>query len=900
VRGSILLVLALLASVHAAPDQRTLRAVKAAIARLRSSHAETRIRGALELSRYGAAAKSAVPYLAKALCDPEDWRVKDAARQALTRIGQAGVPGLIKALKDRDPNVRAAICTVLQEVRLVRHLEPHGKKLTVVLKDKDDRVRRAAVELFIAWGIPAIEPLLPALRVSHAQARSAAVEALAGAAVNAPERLGRALEEEKNARVCEGVCIAVGRMGRKGYPAADALVGLLRDANEGVRAEAARAVGKTGAAYDDACAVLFEGLAAESERVREGCIDGLAAYGSDSATELVERLGDKNPVVRASATESLGRMGPPGVERLQDVLDSGSAAQRQAAVGLLQRATARPRASTVPGLLTCLEHEDVELRRAAVAALGRLGRTRVVKRKHWKLSPTIRALLGAATDEDAAVRAATLVSLGRLGTGEARDALAKAAQDADARVRTAAHFARWGTGEDAAAALAGLRAGLTDPATRAAAAVLLGRMRLAAEAAVPEVAALLEDPDPAVRRAAAEALGRIVRSGRVEVRSLRGTWAKKARAPVRRAIEKGLKWLAENQEADGFWDSDIHGGGDLYDAGVTGLAVWAFLGAGHTDRDNPHAKTVRNGLDYLLRAQDIEGVMGSRRTHSFQTLHACAAIAMAEAWLLTGDPRYAHAVRAAVDFVEASRNPGLAWRYEPRGGENDTHVTTWMVTVLRLADLGGFAVDPATYRGAATWIERMTDPNFGQIGYNYPGGAPARPEGKQDAFPPEFSHAMTAAGAWCRHLLGGAMVTGPTCKKGIALCGELLPLWRTTRIDLYYFHFGTLAVHQDNGRAWGKWKPALEKAFVSSQSNDGSWPPAGVWGTDGGRVYSTAFALLSLLVPYRYAPGFATKAPLPRPQQAAAKALKRALKDDDPAVRAAAKQALGRILPPGW
>jgi len=194
----------------------------------------------------------------------------------------------------------------------------------------------------------------------------------------------------------------------------------------------------------------------------------------------------------------------------------------------------------------------------------------------------------------------------------------------------------------------------------------------------------------------------------------------------------------------------------------------------------------------------------------------------------------------------------------------------------------------------------MTDPNFGQIGYNYPGGAPARPEGKQDRFPPENSQAMTAAGVWCRHLLGGPLVEDKTCKLGVALCAEILPLWRSGRIDLYYFHFGTLAVYQDHGSVWGAWKPPLEKAFLSSQATDGSWPAVGVWGEDGGEVYSTALAVLSLLGPYRYPPGFATRTELPREQQPVVNALKRAVKDDDPGVRAAAEEALGRVLPPGW
>jgi HEAT repeat protein len=878
-----------------------MRAVKAAIAKLKSRDAETRMQGALELAYYRAASKSAVPHLVKALCDPEDWQVRSAAGQALAAIGDAAMPGLIKSLKSRDAGVRAGVCDVLKRVELIRHLEPHGKKLIVVFKDPDLRVRSAGIGLFIAWGGPAVDYLLPVLADSKPFVRGAAVDALAGAAIDSVGRLSVALEEERKPLVREGVCIALGRLGKKAAPAAPSLVAALKDPKEGVRAEAARAIGKTMASYDAAHESLFEGLTAESARVREGCIDGLAAYGSDAATELVERLGAKDPVMHASAAEALARMGSPGVRLLQDVLDSGNVAQRRAAVDLLQRAVAMPRGKTLQGLMACVKHEDVELRREVAGALGRLARACIVKPKPWRASGIVQALLAAAADKDAQVRAIAITSLGGLGSVEVRDTFAMASKDADARVRMAAHFARWGIGDDADAALAALRAGLKDPATRAAAAALLGRMRLAAEVAVPELTVLLGDKEPATRRAAAQALGKIVRAGRSEVRSLRGTWQKKARPEVRKAIENGLAWLVGAQDAkEGFWDSDLHGGGQIYDAGVTGLALWAFLSAGHTDTDNAHATTVRKGLDYLLQVQDVDGIVAPRTTTSFQTLHACAGIALAEAWLLTGNPRYAHAVRAAVDFVEAAQNPGAGWRYEPRGGENDTHVTAWMVTVLRLADLGGFAVDPATYRGAANWIERMTDPNFGQIGYNYPGGAPARPEGLQDAFPPENSQAMTAAGVWCRHLLGGPLVEDKTCKLGTALCAEILPLWRSGRIDLYYFHFGTLAVCQDNASAWGAWKPQLEKAFLSSQAANGSWPAVGVWGKDGGEVYSTALGVLSLLGPYRYPPGFATRTNLPRPQQPVVQALKRALKDDDPGVRAAAEEALGRILPPGW
>jgi HEAT repeat protein len=879
-----------------------MRAIKAAIANLKSSSPKMRAEAAVRLGRYRDAAKIAAPHLAKVLND-EDGNVRYFAADSLVKIGPAGIPGLVKSLKNRDPIVRAAICEVLRNKRMLRGIEPHAKKLIVVLRDADVGVRREGVALFSAMGYRGVEALLLALAASKPEARRAAATALGSAGTGSVPELCDALEKKKSASVREGICIAFGYMGKKAARAGSTLARTaFRDSNEGVRAEAVRAIGKTGECYDKVEGLLFRGLSAESSRLREACIESLAAYGDDAVAALVQSLGSPRPLERAGATEALYRMGPTAASMLQDVLQTGTPERRRAAIDLFVSwgATARHE-ETLAGLHDCLKHVDAGVRRDAAAALGRLGRNLAVKRKPGRSPLTADKLIAAAADKHPLVRAAALTSLGQLGSPKARESLAKGLKDADAHVRMAAHFGLWGIGENPAATLSGLRAGLQEEAARLAAVEALGRMGLAAEEAVPELTALLKDDKPETRRAVARALGRIVCPGRADVRRLRGKWEKDAPAPVRTAIKNGLVWLAHarNDELGG-WDCDEHGGGELYDEGVTGLALWAFLSAGYTDHDNPHADTVRKGLAYLLRVQWVDGVVGSRRTHSFQTLHACAGIALSEAWILTGNPRYPRAIQAAVDYAVAARNPDGAWRYEPRGGENDTHVTTWMVTLLRLADLGGFVVDPAAYRGAAWWIDKMTDPNYGQIGYNYPGGAPARPEGKQEEFPPENSHAMTAAGVWSRQLLGGPLVEGKMCKLGIALCAELLPRWRHGHIDMYYFHFGTLALCQDDSSATKKWNSALRKALVPAQRIEGSWPANGVWGADGGEVYSTAFAVLSLLGPYRYPPGFATGGSLPHPQKAAVKALKRALKDDDPGVRAASEKALGRILPPGW
>jgi len=250
--------------------------------------------------------------------------------------------------------------------------------------------------------------------------------------------------------------------------------------------------------------------------------------------------------------------------------------------------------------------------------------------------------------------------------------------------------------------------------------------------------------------------------------SLRRVRLAQGKATTENAVDLGLQWLADHQDEDGRWDTDDFmkhdpaddkcdgPGGALHDVGLTGLATLAFLGAGYTHQgdDNPHAKTVARALHYLLSVQVADGLLGKRVSHSFMYSHTIGTLALCEAYSMTRDPRLAQGVKKAVDFIQKARNPYLAWRYEPRGGENDTSVTAWCVAVLRSAQRAGLDVDPANFTGAVTWFDKMTDPNFGQAGYNFPGGTPARMEGMQDRFPPEKSQAMTAAALFVRVLCG--------------------------------------------------------------------------------------------------------------------------------------------------
>jgi hypothetical protein len=77
-----------------------------------------------------------------------------------------------------------------------------------------------------------------------------------------------------------------------------------------------------------------------------------------------------------------------------------------------------------------------------------------------------------------------------------------------------------------------------------------------------------------------------------------------------------------------------------------------------------------------------------------------------------------------------------------------------------------------------------------------------------------------------------------------------------SKTDFYYYYHGTLAFHRLGGEEWDKWKKALIDALEDCQATKGqhvgSWPLYNLQIRSGGRIFSTAAALLALEACYRY------------------------------------------------
>ena len=358
-----------------------------------------------------------------------------------------------------------------------------------------------------------------------------------------------------------------------------------------------------------------------------------------------------------------------------------------------------------------------------------------------------------------------------------------------------------------------------------------------------------------------------------------------------KAVDDALRWLAAHQSPNGSWEAayfdrwcDGRPVGDpslrpdgagkaLYDPGVTGLALCAFLGAGYTNRgSHPFAKVVSRGLRYLKNVQDPEGCFGPRSTQQYIYNHATASLAMVEAYGMTGSPIFKGAAQRALDFNALARNPYFAWRYGIKPGDNDTSVSGWMMMALKSAMLvnkaavqrgkrAPFTVDESGFTGLRSWLDKMTDPDTGRVGYVSRGSAPARPQELVDRFPAEKTESMTAVGVLARIFMGEDPRKSDAIQKGAALCRRVLPTWNRTdgSIDMYYWYYATLAMFQVGGDSWKAWQKAMPKSMVDSQRKDtdfcqykGSWDPIGPWGMDGGRVYATAMMAMCLQVYYRY------------------------------------------------
>jgi len=349
------------------------------------------------------------------------------------------------------------------------------------------------------------------------------------------------------------------------------------------------------------------------------------------------------------------------------------------------------------------------------------------------------------------------------------------------------------------------------------------------------------------------------------------------------AVRSALKWLAHHQGPDGGWGADAFmnqcvggrcgGAGDnSYDAGVTALSVLAFLGAGYIpmskdefpdpidpSRTLKFGETVKRGLQWLIAHQDPEGCVGERGT-KYMYNHAVAALALSEAYGMMASQAVKEPAQKAIDFLIAAQNPGKAWRYSAKSGDNDTSVTGWAVMALKSAELSELTFPKSAYEGALAWFTDATETNgYYQVGYNARSTGKVYVPGKNEQF--DHHASMSAVSVMSRIFI--QKNKREPALTAVALLTSDLPEWKQNKVDFYYWYYASLALFQydgPEGPVWLKWNEPMKNAIVPHQKGRadgcklGSWDPEpDRWGFEGGRVYAAAMNCLTLEVYYRYA-----------------------------------------------
>ena len=308
------------------------------------------------------------------------------------------------------------------------------------------------------------------------------------------------------------------------------------------------------------------------------------------------------------------------------------------------------------------------------------------------------------------------------------------------------------------------------------------------------------------------------------------------------AVQLGLEWLARHQEDSGCWS----GGKPGAEPALTGLALMAFLGAGHTPTQGHFAANAKRGLAWLVHRQGADGLIGPKNLLEMYC-HGIASLAVAEAACMTHDPSLRPVLEQAVSHIVRAQQEQGGWDYQSRPtGRNDTSVTCWQIMALLSARRAGARVPRETLRGLIQHLDRVTRMS-GKVQYLQQHG--------------HSSSALAAAAVFCRLLLGWDRKS-PVVRRCTSSMRPRLPSWEQARdkriFPLYYWYYGTLAMFQMGKPYWPKWNTAMREMLVKTQCKEGddrgSWPPVGRDGRYGGRVYATAIGVLNLEIYYRYLP----------------------------------------------
>lgn len=327
------------------------------------------------------------------------------------------------------------------------------------------------------------------------------------------------------------------------------------------------------------------------------------------------------------------------------------------------------------------------------------------------------------------------------------------------------------------------------------------------------------------------------------------------------AVDRALRRLAENQNADGSWNGGFGGGfrGGNRDPSVSALCVMAFLSAGHVPGEGPYAEVIEKGVRFVCSQQQRNGVFaGGTFGNSVMYSHGICTLMVAEVIGLMPDRREAARLRqqlvAAVELIRKaqSRRPGeQGWRYTIDPRDADMSVTAWQIMALRAAKNVGCDIPADVIDGAVEYVKNSRDPRGGYR-YTRHGNTTLAVTGASilslELTTRDFHGSRESQDS-------AAFIVDQLVARGAGGRGR-------ANIQFPHFFYGVYytsqAMFQIGGKYWEWYRDYLHWLLLSPDAHPQR--PGGYWdGVSGddqmaGVNYSTAMAVLALTVEYRFLP----------------------------------------------
>jgi hypothetical protein len=327
----------------------------------------------------------------------------------------------------------------------------------------------------------------------------------------------------------------------------------------------------------------------------------------------------------------------------------------------------------------------------------------------------------------------------------------------------------------------------------------------------------------------------------------------------RKSVDKGLEWLAKQQNDKGYWGASA--GNDTYCISMTALSGMALLMEGSTLKDGKYANNIKRAADWLMdKCQDgnqRDGLIGDPSIQSeyvrYMYGHGFGLLFLASVYGDETDAKKRERMKdiltRAVKYTVNAQSTRGGWYYTSRTEGHDQDegsVTITQVQALRAARNAGIPVPPAAIRKTYDYLKACTSPS-GSVYYSW--------SSKRETI------AITAAAVAC--LFSAGEYKDELGKKWLKYCQQWIPATigggnagpRLGHDEYTHYYFAQcLYILGDDGweklygptpetnrLVWSKYRNSICDQLMQMQNQDGSWSSGG--GFSVGPVYSTAMYL---------------------------------------------------------